>query len=81
MATVLSCVKPTVAKVRARRYLRSLSHGGRRRACATADETTIGWVLETFYINILLTTVFGIRIAPLCETTTDDLPLATSGKR
>jgi len=82
VATVLSCVKPTVAKVRAlRRYLRSLRHGGRRRACATADETTIGWFLETFYINILLTTVFGIRIAPLCETTTDDLPLATSGKR
>merc|ERR1712055_497378 len=80
VATVLSCVKPTVAKVRAlRRYLRSLRHGGRRRACA--DETTIGWFLETFYINILLTTVFGIRIAPLCETTTDDLPLATSGKR
>merc|ERR1712055_818427 len=75
VATVLSCVKPTVAKVRA------LRHGGRRRACATADETTIGWFLETFYINILLTTVFGIRIAPLCETTTDDLPLATSGKR
>merc|ERR1712055_1104451 len=82
VATVLSCVKPTVAKIRAlRRYLRSLRHGGRRRACATADETTIGWFLETFYINILLTTVFGIRIAPLCETTTDDLPLATSGKR
>merc|ERR1712121_378389 len=82
VATVLSCVKPTVAKVRAlRRYLRSLRHGGRRRACATADETTIGWFLETFYINILLTTVFGIRIATLCETTTDDLPLATSGKR
>merc|ERR1712055_1216525 len=82
VATVLSCVKPTVAKVRAlRRYLRSLRHGGRRRACATADETTLGWFLETFYINILLTTVFGIRIAPLCETTTDDLPLATSGKR
>merc|ERR1712055_668904 len=82
VATVLSCVKPTVAKVCAlRRYLRSLRHGGRRRACATADETTIGWFLETFYINILLTTVFGIRIAPLCETTTDDLPLATSGKR
>merc|ERR1712055_355152 len=82
VATVLSCVKPTVAKVRAlRRYLRSLRHGGRRRACATADETTIGGFLETFYINILLTTVFGIRIAPLCETTTDDLPLATSGKR
>jgi len=82
VATVLSCVKPTVAKVRAlRRYLRSLRHGGRRRACATADETTIGWFLETFYINILLTTVFGIRIAPLSETTTDDLPLATSGKR
>merc|ERR1712055_117669 len=80
VATVLSCVKPTVAKVRAlRRYLRSLRHGGRRRACA--DETTIGWFLETFYINILLTTVFGIRIAPHCETTTDDLPLATSGKR
>merc|ERR1712055_908632 len=82
VATVLSCVKPTVAKVRSlRRYLRSLRHGGRRRACATADETTLGWFLETFYINILLTTVFGIRIAPLCETTTDDLPLATSGKR
>jgi len=82
VATVLSCVKPTIAKVCAlRRYLRSLRHGGRRRACATADETTIGWFLETFYINILLTTVFGIRIAPLCETTTDDLPLATSGKR
>merc|ERR1712121_138242 len=82
VATVLSCVKPTVAKVRAlRRYLRSLRHGGRRRACATADETTIGWFLETFYINILLTTVFGIRIAPLSETTADDLPLATSGKR
>merc|ERR1712002_394797 len=82
VATVLSCVKPTVAKVRAlRRYLRSLRHGGRRRACATADDTTIGWFLETFYINILLTTVFGIRIAPLSETTADDLPLATSGKR
>merc|ERR1712055_1245330 len=82
VATVLSCVKPTVAKVRAlRRYLRALRHGGRRVACATADETTIGWFLETFYINILLTTVFGIRIAPLCETTTDDLPLATSDKR
>merc|ERR1712055_130287 len=82
VATVLSCVKPTVAKVCAlRRYLRSLRHGGRRRACATADETTIGWFLETFYINILLTTVFGIRIAPLCETTADDPPLATSGKR
>merc|ERR1712055_1126765 len=82
VATFLSCVKPTVAKVRAlRRYLRSLRHGGRRRACATADETTIGGFLETFYINILLSTVFGIRIAPLSETTTDDLPLATSGKR
>merc|ERR1712055_649966 len=82
VATVLSCVKPTVATVRAlRRYLRALRHGGRRLACATADETTIGWFLETFYINILLTTIFGIRIAPLCETTTDDLPLATSDKR
>merc|ERR1712055_233584 len=82
VATVLSCVKPTVATVRAlRRYLRALRHGGRRLACATADVTTIGWFLETFYINILLTTVFGIRIAPLCETTTDELPLATSGKR
>merc|ERR1712055_545457 len=82
VATVLSCVKPTVATVRAlRRYLRALRHGGRRLACATADVTTIGWFLETFYINILLTTIFGIRIAPLCETTTDDLPLATSDKR
>merc|ERR1712055_398893 len=82
VATVLSCVKPTVATVRAlRRYLRALRHGGRRLACATADVTTIGWFLETFYINILLTTIFGIRIAPLCETTTVDLPLATSDKR
>merc|ERR1712055_295019 len=82
VATLLSCVKPTVATVRAlRRYLRALRHGGRRVACATADVTTIGWFLETFYINILLTTIFGIRIAPLCETTADDLPLATSDKR
>merc|ERR1711874_756641 len=86
VATALSYVKPyvkpTIAKVSAlRRYLRALRHGGRRRAAATAHETTIGWFLETFYINILLTTIFGIRIAPIETTADDDLPLATSGKR
>jgi len=83
VATALSYVKPTIAKVRAfRRYLRSLRHGGRRRACTTSSAPTlIGWFVETFYINVLLTTMFGIHIAPLCETTADDLPLSTSGKR
>merc|ERR1712055_77405 len=72
VATLLSCVKPIVAKVGTlRHYLSALRHGGRRRACATAADTTIGWFLGTFYINILLTTVFGIHIAPLETEATD----------
>merc|ERR1712055_873568 len=84
VATLLSCVKPTVAKIVALRlYLSALRHGGRRRACATAADTTIGWFLETFYINILLTTVFGIHIAPLeTEATniTEEVVTETTGE-
>merc|ERR1712055_315031 len=84
VATLLSCVKPTVAKIVALRLsLSALRHGGRRRACATADVTTIGWFLETFYINILLTTVFGIHIAPLeTEATniTEEVVTETTGE-